>query len=73
MVMTEEVRVVLQKKLPPTLKDLGLFTVLCSIRSIESKALRDLVASVNLMSFFVLKKLSFGEVKPTIVTLQLAN
>ena len=71
--MTEEVSAVLQRKLPPKLKDPRKFTIPCSIGLIESKALCDLGASVNLMPYSLYKKLGLGEVKPTTVTLQLAD
>ena len=70
---TEEVSVALQRKLPPKLKDPGKFTIPCSIGSIENKALCDLGASVNFMPYSLYKKLGLGEVKPTTVTLQLAD
>lgn len=37
------------------------------------KALRDLGASINLVSLFIYKKLGFGEVSPTTLKLQLAD
>ena len=73
-VLFEECSVILQRKLPPKLKDQGSFTILCSIgNSIFEKALCDLGASINLMSLSIFKKLSLGEANPTTITLQLAD
>jgi hypothetical protein len=64
----------LQKKLPPKLKDLGSFTIPCSIgNSIFEKALYDLGASINLTPLSIFKKFGLGEARPTTVTLQLAD
>ncbi|XP_062075432.1 uncharacterized protein LOC133779493 [Humulus lupulus] len=51
--LTEECSAILQKKLPPKLKDPGSFTIPCSIGdTVMTKALCDLGASVNLMPLF---------------------
>jgi len=72
--LTEECSAILQKKLPPKLKDPGSFTIPCSIgNSIFEKALCDLGASINLMPVSIFKKLGLGEARPTTVTLQLAD
>ena len=48
--LTEECSVILQRKLPPKLKDPNNFTIPCTIgNSIFEKALCDLGASINLM------------------------
>ncbi|XP_062080512.1 uncharacterized protein LOC133785277 [Humulus lupulus] len=62
------------KKLPQKVKDPGSFTIPCTIGgSSFDKALCDLGASINLMPLSVFKKLGVGEVKPTTITLQLAD
>ncbi|XP_022868533.1 uncharacterized protein LOC111388104 [Olea europaea var. sylvestris] len=72
--LTEECSAILQKKLPQKRKDPGSFTIPCTIGSSSfEKALCDLGASINLMPLSVFKKLGLGEVKPTTVTLQLAD
>ncbi|XP_022855446.1 uncharacterized protein LOC111376705 [Olea europaea var. sylvestris] len=72
--LTEKCSAILQKKLPQKRKDPGSFTIPCTIGSSSfEKALYDLGASVNLMPLSVFKKLGFGEVKPTTMTLQLAD
>ncbi|KAL5558879.1 hypothetical protein UlMin_035090 [Ulmus minor] len=72
--LTEECSAILQRKLPQKLKDPGSFTIPCTIGDFEfDKVLCDLGASINLMPLSIFRKLGFGEVKPTTVTLQLAD
>ncbi|XP_065631678.1 uncharacterized protein LOC136068451 [Quercus suber] len=72
--LTEESSAILQKKLPPKLKDPGSFTIPCTIgKSYFDRALCDLGASINLMPLSVFRKLGLGEVKPTTISLQLAD
>src|SRR4051812_41789003 len=72
--LTEESSALLRKKLPPKLKDPGSFSIPCMIGSTPfSNALCDLGASVNLMPYSLFVKLGIGEVKPTTISLQLAD
>ena len=72
--LTEECSAILQRKLPQKVKDPSSFTIPCMIRdSTFDKALCDLEASINLMPFSVFKKLGLGEVKPTTISLQMAD
>ncbi|XP_075475654.1 uncharacterized protein LOC142508672 [Primulina tabacum] len=72
--LTEECSVILQNKLPQKLKDPGSFTIPCFIGDSQcSGALCDLGASINMMLFSIYRELEFGEVKPTTITLQLAD
>ncbi|XP_075655308.1 uncharacterized protein LOC142625560 [Castanea sativa] len=72
--LTKQVSVVIQHKNPPKYKDPGCPTISCTIGDyIMEHALLDLGASVNLISFSVYQKLGLGELKPTSVTLQLAD
>ncbi|XP_065616476.1 uncharacterized protein LOC111986064 [Quercus suber] len=72
--LTEESSAILQKKLPPKLKDPGSFTIPCTIgKSYFDRALCDLGASINLMPLSIFKKLGLGEAKPTTISLQLAD
>ncbi|KAL5557784.1 hypothetical protein UlMin_033995 [Ulmus minor] len=72
--LTEECSAILQRKLPPKLKDPGSFTIPCTIGDFEfDKVLCDLGASINLMPLSIFRKLGLGEVKPTTVSLQLAD
>ncbi|XP_050133220.1 uncharacterized protein LOC126609321 [Malus sylvestris] len=70
----EQCSAVLLYKLPPKKKDPGSFTISCTIGSLDfHKVLIDLGASVNLMPYSVFQKLGEGELKPTSVSLQLAD
>ncbi|XP_024039413.1 uncharacterized protein LOC112098042 [Citrus clementina] len=72
--LTQECSRMLQSKIPQKMKDLGSFTIPCSIGTEYSgKALCDLGASINLMPLSVFKQLGVGECRPTTVTLQLAD
>ena len=56
------------------MKDPSSFTILCTIGdSTFDKALCDLGASINLMPLSVFRKLGLGEVKPTTISLQMAD
>ncbi|XP_026378156.1 uncharacterized protein LOC113272548 [Papaver somniferum] len=71
---TEQVSSTIQNKTPPKFKDPGSPTISCTIgdHTIE-KDLLDLGASVNLLPYSVYVQLGLGEMKPTPVTLQLAE
>ncbi|KAI3457193.1 hypothetical protein Pfo_013856 [Paulownia fortunei] len=72
--LTEKCSAILQKKLPQKLKDLGSFTIPCTIEgSFFDKALYDLGASINLIPFSTFRKLGIREVKPSTITLQLVD
>ncbi|XP_073133850.1 uncharacterized protein [Henckelia pumila] len=72
--LSEECLAILQNKLPPKFKDPGSFSIPCTIgNSFFSKALCDLGASINLMPYSCFEKLGIGEVKPTTISLQLAD
>ncbi|RVW64283.1 hypothetical protein CK203_052281 [Vitis vinifera] len=61
-------------KSPVKYKDLGCLTILVSIGgTCVEKALLDLGASVNLLPYFVYKQLGLVELKPTSITLSLAD
>ncbi|KAM2864196.1 hypothetical protein FF1_022888 [Malus domestica] len=64
--LSEEVSVVLQRKLPSKLKDASSFTIPCVIGGKEfGRALCDLGASINLMPYSVYESLNLGELKET--------
>ena len=72
--LTEESSAILQRKLLPKLKDPRSFTIPCTIgKSYLDRALCDLGASINLMPLSIFEKLGLGEVKPTTISLQLAD
>ena len=68
--LTETYITVIQRTLPMKMQDLGNFIIPCTIGNSEmGKALCDSGASINLMPLFVVKRLSFGELTPTTMTL----
>ncbi|XP_075474098.1 uncharacterized protein LOC142505136 [Primulina tabacum] len=72
--LSEECSAILQNKLPPKAKDPGSFSIPCTIgTSFFGKALCDLGASINLMPYSCFEKLKIGEVRPTTISLQLAD
>jgi hypothetical protein len=72
--LTEQVSALIQHNTPPTYKDPGCPTISCIIGDHDIKqALLDLGASVNLMPYSVYLQLGLGEIKPTMVVLQLAD
>ena len=61
---------IIQKNMPQKMQDPGSFTIPCTIGNFEfGKALRDSIASINLMPLSVVKRLSLGELTPTTMSL----
>ena len=72
--LTEHVSAIIQSKYPVKYKDPGSPTIPVNIGgNCINKALLDLGASVNLMPHSVYKQLGLGELKPTNITLSLAD
>jgi hypothetical protein len=72
--LNENCSVVLQRGLPPKLKDPGSFSIPCVINGVSfDRVLCDLGASINLMSMSVFNKLSIGNIKSTDIVLQFAD
>ena len=72
--LTEECSAILHNKLPPKLEDLGSFSIPCAIGDVSiSRALCDLGESVSLMPYSICKWLEVGELKSTIISIQLAD
>ncbi|XP_062113382.1 uncharacterized protein LOC133824508 [Humulus lupulus] len=72
--LTEDCSAILQKKLPPKLKDSGSFIIPYTIGNVVfEKALCDLGVSVNLMPLAIYRKLKLGEACPTTMSLQMAD
>jgi len=72
--LTEESSVAFQNKLPVKFKDPRSFPILCLIGNVSiNRVLCDLGPCVNLMPLSLCKKLELGEMKPTIISLQLAD
>ena len=72
--LIEECSAILQKKLPPKLHDPCDFAIPFSIGNLVSgKAVYDLGASINLIPLSMFKRFKLRKVKPTTITLQLAD
>ena len=72
--LTEQVSAIIQSKNPVKYKDPGSPTISVNIGgTCIDKSLLDLGASVNLLPYSVYKQLGLGELKPTNITLSLAN
>ena len=72
--LTEQVSTIIQSKNPVKYKDPGSSTISVNIGgTCIDKALLDLGASVNLLPYSVYKLLGLGELKPTNITLSLAD
>uniref|UniRef100_A0A2N9J7F6 Integrase catalytic domain-containing protein n=1 Tax=Fagus sylvatica TaxID=28930 RepID=A0A2N9J7F6_FAGSY len=71
---TEQVSAIIQHKVPPKYKDPGCPTISCTIGEyLVERALLDLGASINLLQFTVYQQMGLGDLKPTSMTLQLAD
>ncbi|XP_022880787.1 uncharacterized protein LOC111398065 [Olea europaea var. sylvestris] len=72
--LTKHASVVIEQKVPPKYKDPGCPIVSCIIGNHEiAQALFDLGANVNIMPYAIYLALGLGEIKPTIVVLQLVD
>ena len=72
--LTEQVSAIIQRKNPIKYKDPGSPTISVNIGgTCIDKSLLDLGASVNLLPYSVYKQLGLGELKPTNITLSLAD
>ena len=72
--LTEHVSAIIQSKYPVKFKDPGSPTISVNIGgNCIDKSLLDLGASVNLIPYSVYKQLGLGELKPTNITLSLAD
>ena len=72
--LTEQVSAIIECKTPVKYKDQGCPTISVNIGGISmEKALLDLGASVNLLPYSMYKQLGLGELKPTSITLSLAD
>ncbi|XP_035841271.1 uncharacterized protein LOC110924024 [Helianthus annuus] len=69
-----ECSAVILNKLPEKLTDPGIFTIPCLFGGdVQNHALADLGASINLMPYSFYEKLGLGDLKPTRMTLSLAD
>ncbi|XP_062100515.1 uncharacterized protein LOC133806429 [Humulus lupulus] len=70
--LTKECSAIIKKKFPQKLRDLGSFTIPCTIGNFHCvRALCDLGASINLIPLSIFKRLGLREARPTVVILQL--
>lgn len=71
---TEEVSVVLKTKIPPKLKDEGIFTVPCTKGNVSfKKCLCDLGININLILLSIFKKLCLSDPTSTNISMWLAD
>ena len=72
--LIENVSTILQHNILSKYKNLSCPTISCLIGNFRiERALLDLEASVNLLPYTVYEQLDLGELKPTKITLQLAD
>ncbi|XP_057746977.1 uncharacterized protein LOC130966210 [Arachis stenosperma] len=72
--LTEECSAMIQRGIPPKLKDPGSFVVSCTIGKMTlDKVLCDLGACINLMPLSMMRKLAIEELKPTRMSLVMAD
>ncbi|XP_042032252.1 uncharacterized protein LOC121778936 [Salvia splendens] len=72
--LTKNCSAILQRKLPAKMKDPGSFTIECTIGDcFVGNAICDLGPSINLMPLSLYKKMKIGPLKPTTITLQMAD
>ena len=73
-ILTEQVSSILLSDTPPKLKDTDDPTIACIIGDyFIDRALLNLGANVNLLPYSVYEEFRLGKLKPTTVTLQLAD
>ncbi|XP_057760642.1 uncharacterized protein LOC130981020 [Arachis stenosperma] len=72
--LTKEYSAVIQKGLPPKLKDLGSFFLPCTNGSLTiDNALCDFGTSINLIPYSMMRRMCIKEVKPTQMSLELVD
>nr|XP_043638025.1 uncharacterized protein LOC122609029 [Erigeron canadensis] len=71
--LNAECSAIVQNHIPPKLEDPGSFLITCSIRTLTCKALADLGAGINLMPYSVWSKLALGALRPTRMSIRLAD
>ncbi|GJT30659.1 reverse transcriptase domain-containing protein [Tanacetum coccineum] len=69
-----ECSAIILNKVPEKLKDPGKFLIPCALQELDrTNALADSGASINLLPHYIYKQLGLGALKPTRMTLELAN
>ncbi|GJV92866.1 reverse transcriptase domain-containing protein [Tanacetum coccineum] len=73
-IVNAECSAIILNKVPEKLKDLGKFLIPCAPQELDrTNALADSGASINLLPHSIYKQLGLGALKPTRMTLELAN
>ncbi|GJT64553.1 reverse transcriptase domain-containing protein [Tanacetum coccineum] len=72
--VNDECYAIILNKVPEKLEDPGKFLILCALQELDrTSALADSGASINLLPHSIYKQLGLGALKPTRMTLELAN
>ncbi|GJZ74722.1 reverse transcriptase domain-containing protein [Tanacetum coccineum] len=71
--LSDESSAMIQNKVPPKIGDPGSFLIPCNFKTFSCNALADLAASINLMPYSLYAKLSFETLKPTKMSVRLAD
>ncbi|CAM8959890.1 unnamed protein product [Rhodiola kirilowii] len=72
--MSRNVSAAIQRKVPPKCGDPGTYTIPCTIGNIRTEnCMLDLGASINVLPFSIYSCLKIGPLKPTGLTIQLAD
>ncbi|GKB79135.1 reverse transcriptase domain-containing protein, partial [Tanacetum coccineum] len=72
--LSDESSTMIQNKVPPKLRDLGSFLILCTFsKTFSCNALADHGASINIMPYSLYAKLSLKTLKPTKMSVRLAD
>ncbi|GJY55304.1 reverse transcriptase domain-containing protein [Tanacetum coccineum] len=72
--LSDESSTMIQNKVPPKLENPRSFLIPCTIgKNFSCNALADLGASINLMPYFLYAKLSLETLKPTKISVRLAD
>nr|XP_043619673.1 uncharacterized protein LOC122591472 [Erigeron canadensis] len=72
--LNAECLAIVQNQIPPKLEDPGSFVITCSLDAkLTCDALADIGASINLMPFSVYRRLSLAALKPTRMSIRLAD
>ncbi|GKB60827.1 reverse transcriptase domain-containing protein [Tanacetum coccineum] len=71
--LSDESSAIIQNKLPPKLGDPGSFLIPFNFKTFSYNALADIGASINLMPYSLYAKLSLESLKPTTMSVRLAD
>ncbi|GJZ76272.1 reverse transcriptase domain-containing protein [Tanacetum coccineum] len=71
--LSDESSAMIQNKVPPKIRDPESLLIPCKFKTFSSNALADLGARINLMSYSLYAKLSLENLKPTKMSVRLAD